>query len=38
MKVHPLDFKSMNITAELKSKDPACTNFWMRWSRKNALI
>ncbi|NEU66181.1 tetratricopeptide repeat protein [Spirosoma agri] len=27
MKVHPLDFKSMNITAELKSKDPAMYQF-----------
>ncbi|WP_338871224.1 tetratricopeptide repeat protein [Spirosoma sp. SC4-14] len=27
VKVHPLDFKSMNITAELKSKDPEMYKF-----------
>lgn len=27
VKVHPLDFKSMNITAELKSKDPEMYTF-----------
>ncbi|QHV94370.1 tetratricopeptide repeat protein [Spirosoma endbachense] len=27
MKVHPLDFKSMNITAELKAKDPEMYKF-----------